>query len=64
MNNEKNINQIKKESQFLFVKDFQNKINEYLQNKDNRNNKLDKLINDIMEYKNKQKELILNKIKK
>ena len=64
MNNEKNINQIKKESQFLFVKDFQNKINEYLQNKDNRNNKLDKLINDIMEYKNQQKELILNKRKK
>ena len=64
MNNEKNINQIKKESQFLFVKDFQNKINEYLQNKDNRNNKLDKLINDIMEYKNEQKELILNKRKK
>lgn len=59
MNYEKG--KLRKELEYFPVENFNNKINEYLKDKDKRNNKLDELIGYIISFKNELYESIISK---
>ena len=61
MNYEKG--KLRKELQYYPVENFTNRINEYLKDKENRNKKLDELIEYVISFKNELYDTITSKNK-